>query len=114
MGEYYLQYQRLMDHWHAVMPGSVLDVHYEQVVADLETEVHRMLGFCGLPFEESCLQFHKTQRAVKTASSEQVRQPIYASSVDLWRRYEAQLESLVHILEPLLNGASAPQQPGSA
>jgi tetratricopeptide (TPR) repeat protein len=112
LGEYYLQYQRLMDHWHAVMPGGVLDVHYEHVVADLETEVRRLLDFCGLPFEESCLQFYKTQRAVKTASSEQVRQPIYASSVELWRRYEAQLGTLVHILEPLLNSVSAPPHPG--
>ena len=102
LGEYYLQYQRLMDHWHQVLPGFVLDVHYEDVVGDLDTEVRRLLDFCDLPFEENCLHFHKTVRAVKTASSEQVRQPIYSSSVNLWRNYEDQLESLVHIMKPLL------------
>ncbi|MCI0517371.1 MAG: sulfotransferase [Woeseiaceae bacterium] len=102
LGEYYLQYQRLMEHWHAVLPGFVLDVHYEDVVADLETQVRRLLEFCGLPFEEACLNFHATERAVKTASSEQVRQPIYSSSIHRWRSYEAQLGTLVHILEPLL------------
>jgi tetratricopeptide (TPR) repeat protein len=102
IGEYYLQYRRLMAHWHKVIPGFVLEVHYEQVVADLETEVRQILAFCGLPFEESCLRFHETERAVKTASSEQVRQPIYSSSVNLWRNYEDHLETLVHILEPEL------------
>ena len=102
LGEYYLQYRRLMDHWHAVMPGFVLDVHYENVVADLEGEVRRMLDFCGLPFEEGCLDFHATERAVKTASSEQVRRPIYSSSVDLWRHYESHLDMLIEVLEPLL------------
>ncbi|HSD70748.1 MAG TPA: sulfotransferase, partial [Woeseiaceae bacterium] len=102
LGEYYLQYQRLMDHWRTVMPGFVLDVHYEDVVADLDGQVRRLLDFCGLPFEEACLNFHATERAVKTASSEQVRQPIYTSSIHRWRNYEAQLGTLVHILEPLL------------
>ena len=102
IGEYYLQYQRLMDHWHELMPGRILDVQYEQVVADLETQVRRILDYCGLPFEESCLRFHETERAVKTASSEQVRQPIYSSSVNLWQRYDQHLEELVEVLEPLL------------
>ena len=91
-----------MDHWHSVLPGFVLDVHYEEVVADLEQQVHRLLKFCGLPFEEACLRFHETQRAVKTASSEQVRQPIYSSSVNLWRNYESDLQTLIEILQPLL------------
>ncbi len=111
LGEYYLQYQRLMDHWHSNAPGFVLDVHYENVVNDLETEVRRMLDYCELPFEESCLRFHETRRPVKTASSEQVRQPIYASSLDLWRRYEPQLETLVHILEPLLKDMPEERRP---
>lgn len=102
LGEYYLQYRRLMDHWHDVMPGFVLDVHYENVVGNLESEVRRMLDFCGLPFEEACLHFHKTERAVKTASSEQVRRPIYSSSINLWRNYEQHLETLIHIMKPLL------------
>ena len=73
LGEYYLQYQRLMDHWHEVLPGKVLDVQYEEVVADLEGQVRRILEYCGLDWEESCLRFHETDRSVKTASSEQVR-----------------------------------------
>lgn len=102
LGEYYLEYQRLMDHWHSVLPGFVLDVHYEEVVANLEQQVHRLLDFCGLPFEDACLRFHETERAVKTASSEQVRQPIYSSSVNLWRNYEGNLQTLIEILQPLL------------
>jgi tetratricopeptide (TPR) repeat protein len=111
LAEYYLQYQRLMDHWHEVIPGFVLDVHYEDVVSDLETQVRRLLDFCGLPFEESCLRFHETRRAVKTASSEQVRQPIYSSSVHLWRHYEPQLHTMIEILEPLLKKLPPADQP---
>ena len=111
IGEYYLQYQRLMDHWHELMPGFVLDVHYEEVVADLETQVRRILDFCGLPFEEACLRFHETERAVKTASSEQVRRPIYSSSVNLWRNYEPHLDELVHILGSLLKSLPEGDQP---
>jgi tetratricopeptide (TPR) repeat protein len=103
LGEYYLQYQRLMDHWQRVMPGFVLDVHYERIVANLEQEVRRLLEFCGLPFEDGCLRFHQTERAIKTASSEQVRRPIYSSSVHLWRNYEAHLGELLEVLEPLLS-----------
>ena len=102
VGEYYLQYQRLMDHWHEVLPGKVLDVHYEDVVADLEGQVRRILEYCKLDWEASCLRFHETNRSVKTASSEQVRQPIYSSSVNDWRNYESHLDSLIDVLEPLL------------
>jgi len=102
LGEYYLQYQRLMNHWHEVMPGAVLDVEYEDVVGDLETQVRRMLDYCGLPFEEACLNFHQTERSVKTASSEQVRQPIYSGSVNLWKNYAPYLSELIEVLSPLL------------
>ena len=102
LGEYYLQYQRLMDHWHEVLPGKVLDVHYEDVVADLEGQVRRVLDHCGLAFESSCLRFHETERSVKSASSEQVRKPIYSSSVNLWRRYETHLGPLIETLALLL------------
>jgi len=102
LAEYYLQYQRLMDHWHRVLPGYVLDVNYENVVADLEVQVRRLLDFCGLPFEQGCLRFHETVRAVKTASSEQVRQPIYSTSVNLWRNYEPHLVEMIEVLEPIL------------
>ena len=102
LGEYYLQYRRLMEHWHDVLPDFVLEVNYEAVVADLDSQVRRILDFCGLPFEEACLRFHETERAINSASSQQVRQPIYSSSVNLWRNYEPQLPTLVQILEPQL------------
>jgi tetratricopeptide (TPR) repeat protein len=111
LGEYYLEYQRLMDHWHQVIPDQVLDVNYEDVVADLDTEVRRILDYCELPFEESCLRFHETDRAVKTASSEQVRKPIYSSSVNLWKNYEPYIDELIEILEPLLLQLPVDQRP---
>lgn len=92
LAEYYKQYHGVMTHWHAVLPGKVLDVHYEETVMDLEAQVRRILEFCGLPFEEQCLRFYETERAVKTASSEQVRQPIYRSGLGKWRRYEKHIE----------------------
>jgi len=102
VGEYYLQYERLVSHFHEMLPGFILDVQYEQMVADLDSQVRRLLDFCGLPFEDACLRFHETERAVKTASSEQVRKPIYSSSVNLWRNYEQHLEELIDVLQPLL------------
>ena len=113
LGEYYLEYQRLMDHWHEVLPGKVLDVHYEEVVADLAGQVARVLEHCGLEWEDSCLNFHRTSRPVKTASSEQVRQPIYSSSVNSWRRYEPHLGALIEVLEPLLLELPEPDRPHS-
>ncbi len=113
LGEYYLQYQRLMDHWHEVMPGKVLDVQYEDVVADLEGQVRRILDYCELDWEESCLRFHETSRSVKSASSEQVRQPIYTSAVHTWRHYEAHLGPLIETLEPLLAKLPESDRPGS-
>lgn len=91
LASYYRQYHATMQHWHRVLPGKVLDVHYEETVTDLETQVRRILAHCGLPFEEGCVRFHATQRAVKTASSEQVRQPIYTGALGYWRRYEKHL-----------------------
>jgi len=113
LGEYYLQYQKIMDHWHDVLPGKVLDVHYEDVVADLDGQVRRILDYCGLEFEESCLSFHETDRSVKSASSEQVRQPIYSSSVNTWRRYEPNLDLLIETLEPLLMMLPEKDRPAS-
>lgn len=94
IGRYYRGYVELMDHWDEVLPGKILRVQHEDVVADLETQVRRILKYCGLPFEQSCLDFHKTERAVRTASSEQVRQPLYKSGLDQWRNYEPWLEPL--------------------
>ncbi len=113
IGEYYLQYQRIMDHWHDVLPGKVLDVQYEEVVADLDGQVRRILEHCELDWEDSCLRFHETDRSVKTASSEQVRRPIYSSSVNTWRNYEAHLGALIETLEPLLNKLPENDRPAS-
>ena len=113
LGEFYLEYQRLMDHWHEVLPGAVLDVQYEDVVDDIEPQVRRILEFCDLPWDDACLKFYESKRAVKTASSEQVRQPIYATSKHRWRNYERQLEPLIEILEPLLRELPESWQPES-
>ncbi len=102
IGEYYKDYVALMDHWDAVLPGKILRVRYENVVADLETQVRRLLDFCHLPFEESCINFHQTERAVRTASSEQVRQPIFKSGVDQWEHFSAYLDPLRAKLGPEL------------
>jgi tetratricopeptide (TPR) repeat protein len=100
VGHYYSDYVRLMDHWDSVLPGKILRVRYEDVVADLEPQVRRLLDFCELPFEEACLNFHQTERAVRTASSEQVRQPIFKSGVDQWANYSLWLDPLREILGP--------------
>lgn len=100
IGDYYRRYVELMDHWDEVLPGFVLRVQHEDVVDDLETQVRRMLDFCGLPFEEACLEFHRTERSVRTPSSEQVRQPIYRSGLDAWQHYERWLEPLKRALGP--------------
>ena len=94
LGQYYRDYVELMDHWDAVLPGKVLRVQYEHVVGDLETQVRRILDHCGLEFESECLSFHRTERAVRTPSSEQVRQPIFKSGLDYWRNYESWLDPL--------------------
>jgi len=105
LAHYYQQYDAMIKHWHQVLPGKILDVHYEQTVDDLETQVRRVLDFCELPFEQSCIDFHQTERAIKTASSEQVRQPIYKGALGTWRRYEQFLglwqEQLGDIIEEL-------------
>ncbi len=98
IGTYYRDYVELMDHWDQVLPDFVLRVQYEDVVADLQGQVRRLLAFCGLPFEQACLEFHKTERNVRTPSSEQVRQPIYRSGVEQWRHFEPWLEPLKEAL----------------
>jgi len=102
IGRYYREYVRLMDHWDSVLPGKVLRVDYETVIDDTEGQVRRLLDFCGLPFEDACLDFHRTERAVRTASSEQVRQPIYREGLDQWRRFEPWLAELKTELGPVL------------
>jgi tetratricopeptide (TPR) repeat protein len=94
IARYYRTYLELMRHWDAVLPGRVLRVQYEEVVADLEGNVRRLLAHCGLEFEPACVEFYKTERSVRTASSEQVRQPIYREALDQWRHYEPWLGPL--------------------
>ena len=102
IGRYYNDYVALMEHWETVLPGSVLRVCYEQVIADLETQVRRILDFCGLPFEADCLSYYETVRAVRTASSEQVRQPIYRSGVEQWTKFRPYLGELERVLAPAM------------
>lgn len=103
IGRYYRDYVELMAHFDAALPGRVHRVYYERLVEHTEAEVRRLLEYCGLPFEARCLQYHATDRAVWTASSEQVRQPIYRDSVDQWRQFEAWLEPLKKTLGPVLD-----------
>jgi Sulfotransferase family len=98
LGRYYARYQRLMRHWRGVLPGSFLDVRYEDVVADLEGAARRIIAYCGLPWDDRCLSFHRTERPIRTASATQVRQPIYTSAIGRWRVYENQLEPLLSAL----------------
>jgi tetratricopeptide (TPR) repeat protein len=98
IAHYYRSYVRLMAHWDAVLPGRVLRVQHEDLVADLEANVRRILEFCGLEFEPGCLEFYKTARSVRTASSEQVRQPIYREGLDQWRNFEPWLGPLKEAL----------------
>ncbi|GJL90526.1 tetratricopeptide repeat-containing sulfotransferase family protein [Hyphococcus sp.] len=102
IGNYYRDYVLLMKHFDEVAPGVVHRVIYEEMVADPETQIRALLDHCGLPFEEACLNFHETERAVRTASSEQVRQPIYKGGVDQWVNYEPWLDELKTALGDVL------------
>ena len=112
VGRYYADYVRLMGHFDAVLPGAVHRVIYERMVEDTETEVRALLDYCGLEFEPACLEFYKTERAVRTASSEQVRRPIYRDSTEEWRAYEAHLDPLKAALGAVLE--SYPGSPSAA
>jgi tetratricopeptide (TPR) repeat protein len=94
LGRYYRCYLALMDHWDRVLPGRVLHIQYEQLIRDPESTVRRLLAYCGLPFEAATLNFHENRRPVRTASAEQVRQPLYASGVGYWKRFAGDLEPL--------------------
>jgi hypothetical protein len=108
VGRYYRDYAALMSHWDRVLPGRILRVDYEAVVHNTEAEVRRLLDFCGLPFEPQCLEFHRTERAVRTASAGQVRQPVYRSSVEQWRNFETHLAPLAAAVSTPGGGATAP------
>ena len=102
LGRYYRDYVALMAHFDAVLPGRVHRVHYEHMVDDTEGVVRRLLAYCGLDYDERCLRFYENERAVRTASSEQVRSPIYRHGVDHWKNYEPWLEPLRRALGPAL------------
>ena len=111
IGRYYADYVELMAHFDAVLPGRIHRVIYEQMVVDPEAEVRRLLDHCGLPFENACLRFYENDRAVRTASSEQVRQPIFTDAADPWRNYDPWLGPLKAALGPVLD--KYPNAPGS-
>jgi tetratricopeptide (TPR) repeat protein len=110
LGRYYSDYVRLMAHVDAMLPGRVHRVIYERMVDDTEAEVRALLDHIGLEFDPACLAFHETDRAVRTASSEQVRRPIYREATEEWQRYEAHLEPLKKALGPLLDACPAPPE----
>jgi len=103
IGRYYADYVELMAHFDAVLPGRAHRVIYEEMVADPESRIRALLDYCGLPFEDSCLNFHENDRAVRTASSEQVRKPIFKDAVEHWRNYEPWLDPLKSALGPVLS-----------
>jgi predicted Zn-dependent protease len=107
LGDYYARYVELMAHYDAVMPGHVHCVFYEDMVADPETEVRKLLDYCGLPFEDSCLRFYENDRAVRTASSEQVRQPIFTQGTEHWQNFEPWLDPLKAALGSVLQAYPA-------
>ena len=95
LAEYFVAYRRMMDHWHAVMPGVILDVRYEDLVSDPQTQCRRLLEHCGLPWEDQVLEFHRSTKAATTASAVQVRRPVYQSSVQKWRKYARELQPVL-------------------
>src|SRR5262249_41022057 len=96
LGRYYRAYEALMAHWRKVLPQDImLEVRYEEVIADIDKQARRIVAHCGLEWDDACLGFHATERPVRTASAVQVRQPIYRTSVGRWRPYE-------HLLGPLI------------
>ena len=98
-GSYYNGYVKLMDHWEKVLPNKILRVNNEDIIDDLEGQVTRILDFLNIPFEEECISFHKTDRSVRTASSEQVRQPINKKGMGRWKPYAKHLEPLIDSLD---------------
>ncbi|MDH4215494.1 MAG: sulfotransferase [Gallionella sp.] len=105
LGEYYVRYAHLMEHWRNVLPmGAFLDVQYEDIVADQEAQARRLIDYCGLEWNDACLDFHNTERPIRTASVVQVRQPIYNTSVERWRHYEKFIGPLLEALGDLVPG----------
>jgi tetratricopeptide (TPR) repeat protein len=102
LGFYYREHKRLMDHWKAVLPVPIYELNYEHLTADFENEARKIIEFIGLPWDEACLKFHEAGRTVRTISRQQVRSPIYKSSVERWRNYEKELQPLLSALGNLV------------
>jgi hypothetical protein len=99
LGRYYLAYRKLMDHWNSIMPNHIQTVHYEDLVEDQEQQTRSLIEYCGLEWQDVCMQFERNVQASTTASAVQVRQPIYNSSIEKWRNYEGQLQPLVRLFK---------------
>jgi hypothetical protein len=114
LGRYYGKYRELMEHWEAVLPEGVMTtVEYEHVVADTEKEARRLIEFLGLPWDDKCVDFHKSDRPVKTASVAQVRRPIYKTSVERWKKYGEGLQPLVDAIKGKSDGHAVESGPKS-
>jgi hypothetical protein len=116
LGRYYLKYQELMDYWHQVLPaGTIMDVQYEEVVADVEGNARKLIEHVGLDWDPACVEFHQSKRPVKTASVAQVRRPVYTGSVERWRKYgpglQPLLDSLHYEAPPIAGAAEEPKAP---
>jgi hypothetical protein len=98
LGRHYVSYAKLMEHWRRAVPGQFYEIQYEDIVANMESEARRLIEYCELDWQDACLSFHKTERSVRTASVMQVRQPIYGSSVQRWKRVEKYLGPLIESL----------------
>lgn len=98
LGKYYIAFHRLIEHWKRVLGDEIYEIQYEDLIANQESQTRRLIDFCGLDWEDACLDFHENNAASSTASALQVRQPIYSSSVDLWRNFEDELQPLADIL----------------
>jgi hypothetical protein len=104
IGRYYRNYATLMEHWRKVLPvGSFYEIQYEDIIADAEGQSRALIDYCGLEWNDACLDFHKTERNIRTASVTQVRQPIYKTSVEKWRHYEKHLGPLLDALGDLVS-----------
>jgi len=99
LGRYYVAYNQLMEHWNSLMPGVIHAVNYEELVADIEAESRRLIDVCDLDWQPQCLKFYENPEASTTASTVQVRQPVYQSSVGKWRQYSDQLAPLINVLD---------------
>jgi hypothetical protein len=108
IGQYYLSYRKMMAHWKRLFPEKILDVNYEDVVADPEQQLRRVVDFCALPWDDSCLDDSQKKHVAPTASIWQARQPVYRTSVKRWRKYEKHLGPLLEVLSPVLDENGEP------